>query len=343
MANYCTLFDSYYLDRGLALYNSLKNTAEEFCLYILAMDKQSYSILNNLRLKNAVIISEEEILDSELKEIKKKRKRAEYCWTCTPIIVDYILETFSVEECTYIDADMYFYKDPAILIDELKSNNASVGIIGHRFPKSFASEKRERLYGKYCVEFNTFFNNVNGRQVLQWWKKKCIESCTMDLYQESFGDQKYLEQWERKFSGVYELKNLGAGIAPWNIADYKLENIEDGVPKLRYRKQEQCELVFYHFQGLRMINDKEAHIAVYNEVGKMDRQFINYIYIKYIKEIYSIRLYLKEKYKFAFPEAEIRPGERGKRKFTSFKDEAAYIYQCLTILFRGKRNYMYIE
>lgn len=339
MANYCTLFDSYYLDRGLALYHSLENVAKEFCLYILAMDKKSYNILNGLELKNAVIIDEEEILDCELREIKKNRNRAEYCWTCTPIIIEYVLEKFLVEECTYIDADMYFYKDPELLIDELKENNASVGIIGHRFPKSFTSEKRERLYGKYCVEFNTFFNNENGKKVLQWWKDKCIKSCTMELYQESFGDQKYLEQWERKFRGVYELKNLGAGIAPWNMTDYKLEDIENDILKLRYRKQEQCELIFYHFQGLRMINDREAHIAVYNEVGKMDHLLINYIYTKYMKEIYSIRQYLEEEYKFVFPEAEIRPGERGKRKFTSFKDEAAYIYQCLTILVRGKKNF----
>lgn len=340
MANYCTLFDSYYLDRGLALYHSLEKNAENFCLYILAMDKKSYNILNELKLKKAVIIDEEDILDQELSEIKKNRNRAEYCWTCTPIIIEYVLEKFNVEDCTYIDADMYFYKDPEILIDELKKNKASVGIIGHRFPKSFTSEKRERLYGKYCVEFNTFFNNANGKEVLQWWKEKCIKSCTMELYQESFGDQKYLEQWESKFDGVYELKNVGAGVAPWNITDYILEKAENENIELKYRKQDNCELVFYHFQGLRMINDKESHIAVYNEVGKMDHKLIQYIYMKYVKELYQIRQYLKQECDFVFPKAEIRPGERGKRKFTSFKDEAAYIYQCLTILIRGKKNYI---
>lgn len=342
MANYCTLFDSYYLDRGLALYHSLEKVAKDFHLYIFAFDKESYNILSSLKLSNAVIVSEEKILDEELTEIKEKRKRAEYCWTCTPIIIEYVLEKFQVEECTYIDADMYFYKEPEILIDELKKNNASIGIIGHRFPKSFTTEKRERLYGKYCVEFNTFFNNDTGKEVLRWWKNKCIESCTMDLYQESFGDQKYLEQWEERFNGVYELKNLGAGVAPWNITDYRLEAFKDDIIRMKYRKNIECELIFYHFQGLRMINNRESHIAVYNEVGRMDYKLIEYIYMKYVEELYHIRQYLKEKYNFVFPESEIRPGERGKRKFTSLKDEVAYIYQCLTILFRGKKNYIKI-
>ena len=250
MANYCTLFDSYYLDRGLALYHSLEKESEDFCLYIFAFDKEAYNILSGLRLEYAVIVSEEQILDKQLRKIKKSRNRAEYCWTCTPIIIEYVLDNYNVEECTYIDADMYFYKNPEVLIAELRRNNASVGIIGHRFPKSFTSEKRERLYGKYCVEFNTFFNNEIGRQVLEWWKNKCIESCTMELYQESFGDQKYLEQWEERFEGVHELQNSGAGVAPWNVTDYKLGKIDNNIIKLKYKKSTECELIFYHFQQL---------------------------------------------------------------------------------------------
>lgn len=342
MGNYCTLFDRYYLDRGLALYHSLEKVSKDFCLYIFAFDKESYDILSSLKLRNAVIVSEEKILDRKLNEIKKNRKRAEYCWTCTPVIIEYVLNNFHVEECTYIDADMYFYKEPEVLIDELRGNKASVGIIGHRFPKSFTSEKRERLYGKYCVEFNTFFNNSNGREVLQWWKEKCIKSCTMELYQESFGDQKYLEQWEEKFKGVHELQNIGAGVAPWNITDYRLKEKCDNIIKLKYRKSTECELIFYHFQGLRMINDVESHIAVYNEVGKMDHELIEYLYKEYVKELYNIRQWVKRERNFVFPKAEIRPGERGKRKFTSLKDEIAYIYQCLTILLRGKKNYIKI-
>ena len=43
--NFCTLFDSYYLDKGLALYASLDKVCENFTLYIFCFDDRSYEIL----------------------------------------------------------------------------------------------------------------------------------------------------------------------------------------------------------------------------------------------------------------------------------------------------------
>lgn len=37
--NFCTLFDSYYLDKGLALYSSLEKVSEDFTLYVFALMK----------------------------------------------------------------------------------------------------------------------------------------------------------------------------------------------------------------------------------------------------------------------------------------------------------------
>ena len=45
MMNFCTLFDSYYLDKGLALYRSLEKVSEDFTLYVFCFDEDSYEIL----------------------------------------------------------------------------------------------------------------------------------------------------------------------------------------------------------------------------------------------------------------------------------------------------------
>ena len=45
MMNFCTLFDSYYLDKGLALYSSLEKVSEDFTLYVFCFDEDSYEIL----------------------------------------------------------------------------------------------------------------------------------------------------------------------------------------------------------------------------------------------------------------------------------------------------------
>ena len=111
MLTFCTLFDSNYLDKGLVLYESLKNVMTDFKLYILAMDDKCCSILKEQQLKNVVVISLQEFEDEELLEIKKQRSRAEYCWTCTASFIDYVFETYNEEYCTYIDSDLYFYKN----------------------------------------------------------------------------------------------------------------------------------------------------------------------------------------------------------------------------------------
>ena len=43
--NFCTLFDSYYLDKGLALYLSLKKVCDNFRLYVFCFDDVAFQIL----------------------------------------------------------------------------------------------------------------------------------------------------------------------------------------------------------------------------------------------------------------------------------------------------------
>lgn len=337
MINLCTLFDSNYLDRGIVLYQSLEKYAKEFCLYIFCFDDKAFYALDRLKLKNAVIISESQILDTELTKIKTERRRAEYCWTCTPVIIQYVLEHYEVTQCTYIDADMMFYNDPEILLEELVATNASVGIIGHRFPRNIAKKKRERFYGKYCVEFNTFFNDDNGRKVLEDWKKNCFEKCTMEFGEESFGDQKYLEAWEEKFDGVYECRHLGAGVAPWNISDYRPDILGEKI-QLIYRHKQKCDLIFYHFQSLMILEGGEAFVGVYNELGIKSQKLIQYLYRNYLKKLMEARELLRT-IDVEIPLQKLRNGEKSVISKMSFKDFVIFCYQCIPSIIDGKKNY----
>lgn len=42
MMNFCTLFDSYYIHKGIALYLSLERVCDDFKLYVMAFDEPSY-------------------------------------------------------------------------------------------------------------------------------------------------------------------------------------------------------------------------------------------------------------------------------------------------------------
>lgn len=341
MINFCTLFDSGYMDRGIVLYKSLEKYADEFCLYILCLDELAFRTLKKMEFQDAVIIPEAAILDEVLAEIKRERHRSEYCWTCTPLLVEYVLEYFPVRDCTYIDADMMFYGNPQVLLDELYAEGASVGIIGHRFPENIAKNKRERYYGKYCVEFNTFLNDDRGRRVLKDWKESCLKQCTMELGEDGFGDQKYLEKWENKFEGVYEYRNVGAGVAPWNISDYRPETLGE-IVQLIYRRKTKCKLLFYHFQSLMVLADDQVFIGVYNELGVKSKKMINYLYQDYALKLMEARERLKE-YGVKIPLQELRKGEKSSISKMSLKDFFIFCCQCIPGIIDRKRNYLDIN
>ena len=145
----CTLYNSLYLDKGLVLYDSLRECAKDFKLYVLCMDDKCYDVLSDLNLDRHIPIrlSDFEEGDYELLEAKANRPIGEYCWTCSSSFIRYILRKYNEPFCTYIDADMYFYSDPQILIDEMLLAGKSVMVTPHRFPKK--SEKQAEKVANY--------------------------------------------------------------------------------------------------------------------------------------------------------------------------------------------------
>ena len=264
MMNFCTLFDSYYLDKGIALYKSLEQVSDDFHLYIFCFDDRSRDILKSRNMPHATILHHTDIENetAKLLELKKERSKAEYCWTCTPVIIEYVLNHYPVESCTYIDADLYFFANPQIFFDEIKDAGADIVITEHRFTNSLKDKRYLRRSGKYCVEFNYFNQSENAKEALNWWKEKCFEWCYHLYEPERMGDQKYLEKFPTLFKGVHELQHLGGGTAPWNLAQYELKNVEnDGKVVLREKKNgKNFPLVFYHFQNIRYLSDAKVNI-----------------------------------------------------------------------------------
>ena len=333
----CTLFDSNYLDRGIALCESLNNVSDNFNLYIFSFDELAGQILNEFNIKNIVVIPEQSIMDEELARIKKERSRSEYCWTCTPIIIEYVLDHYDVNACTYIDADMFFYESPDFIWKEIEGKECNASVIEHRFPNNITKATNQRLHGRYCVEFNTFFNTKEGRNILKWWKQKCIESCSMKLNDKSFGDQKYLDDWKISFPGIHEVEDVGAGVAPWNISDYTLAGKDGEHIYLLYRRKKKTRLIFYHFQNLKFLKDNKVDMGVYNGIGKIDKQLVDELYVNYVRKITAIRTMLREKFNVRFQSYEDR-SKGSKWKYTGIKDLAAYLAVYINHLFRSKKN-----
>ena len=244
MLHFCTLYNSGYAAKGLAMYWSLREVCPEFNLYVFAFDDVLAEALKKMALQNIKVITLGEFEDEELLRVKPTRTAGEYCWTCSSSTIYYCLTHFDIDHCTYIDADLYFYSNPQVLIDEM--GNDDVLITSHRYSPQYKSEEKA---GKYCVQFMTFKNTVRGMKVLEWWRKACLDWCYNRYEDGKFGDQKYLDDWPTRFEGVHELEHLGGGVAPWNMQQYTFTKQKNKCIGTEVLTGKEFELVFFHFHA----------------------------------------------------------------------------------------------
>ncbi|MCR5289522.1 MAG: hypothetical protein K6E51_05985 [Treponema sp.] len=278
MNYYCTLFDSNYLTRGLALYNSLVAVGEEFTLYAFAFDDVCFDILEHLQLPSLHPISLVEFESDRLLRIKKTRTRGEYCWTCSCFSILHVLTKYKVPEVTYLDSDLYFFSKPSILLDEFHDSGKDVLITRHRYTPEYDQSKTS---GVYCVQFMTFKNTYKGLEVLNWWCDRCDEWCYNRMEDGKFGDQKYLDDWMTRFDCCHELEHIGGGVAPWNVQQYELRQ----GPTVNNQP-----VIFYHFHGL-----KWHAFHTYNPHGgyRLDENVKHLLYTPYVLALQEALLFVR--------------------------------------------------
>lgn len=280
MRYFCTYFDSGYLVKGLALYRSLVRFASPFRLWVLCFDDLTYKTLQDLKLDEVVLISlkDFETGDEELLQAKANRSRIEYYFTCTPSLPLYVLKNYpKIDLITYVDADLFFFSDPSPIYEELGNN--SILIIGHRFPSNL---KHLEATGIYNVGFLSFRNDDIALQCLHWWRERCIEWCYDRLEDGRYADQKYLDDWPNRFSGVVVLQHKGANLAPWNVANYSLE-LDKGKVLI-----DSEPIVFFHFHALRKTRWLFWNPTLSNYEVRTDSLLKTFIYSPYIQELYQI-------------------------------------------------------
>jgi hypothetical protein len=293
--NFCTLFDSNYLARGLVTYESLmESTKGTAHLYVFAFDDTCYNVLTKMALPNMMVISLSEFEDEALLAIKPTRTRGEYCWTCTSSTIYYVIKNLGKSNCTYIDADMCFYQNPKVLIDEMPSDKHVI-ITEHRYTPQYDKSK---LSGKYCVQFMYFDDSRESLEVLTWWREKCLEWCYNRHEDGKFGDQKYLDDWTTRFPCVHELKHLGGGLAPWNIQrfDFGQDNrilkgkvlIQKGLNLSKNDKNTEgvdFNAVFFHYHGVKLYEGHNYILAPKMYVLKPNIKTLFYMpYLQKLKE-----------------------------------------------------------
>ena len=267
---YVTLFDSFFLPQGLALYHSLLRHGGSFRLWVLCVDQECFNFLNSLKLRNLFLLNLSDLETNDLLRIKKDRKRSEYCWTLTPWSIQWALEAdLSASRVTYVDADTYFLQSPNPIFHEFERSEKAFLITEHSYSPKY---DMTHVSGRFCVQFVPVVRGA-GQPLLDYWRDKCMEWCYDRFEDGKFGDQKYIEDISLLFeSKVLSLASDGRFLAPWNVDRFPLN-----------------QAILYHFHGLRILTTRSVVLAGGYSLPIPVRQ---YIYSAYVEDLVRIqRLY----------------------------------------------------
>ena len=148
----CTMFDSAYLKKGLALIASLHQHEPDCALCILALDDEVYTYLNRHGNAHTFVLSLKNIETPNLLAVKQTRSPVEYYWTLAPYLTRFAFDLLDMGSIAYIDADCFLFHDLAPLYAEV--GDAPVAICPHRWTPSHAA--RLRAAGTYNVSWVYF-------------------------------------------------------------------------------------------------------------------------------------------------------------------------------------------
>jgi hypothetical protein len=266
LEHFVTLFDSLFLPQGLALHASMQRHLKQFTLWILCVDDETHCVLQALQLANVRLLQLSHLETSDLLKVKTQRTKGEYCWTLTPFAPRFVFETdLAVSRVTYIDADLWFRKDPLKIFQEFEASGKQVLITDHGYAANY---DETALSGQFCVQF-IIFERHGGELVRRWWEARCIEWCHARVEDGKFGDQKYLDVWPDLFKDkVHVLENKEWTLAPWNAVRFPYGNS-----------------VIYHFHGLRIISENKVTFGQY----EIPRQVAHNIYEPYLVDLRAAR------------------------------------------------------
>ncbi len=270
--NFCTVVNKEYVYKAIALYRSLEMYMEHFQIWILCIDDITYSILNKMKLKSAIFITLQEVVNQELLVAKESRDMREYCWTLKPVFPLYILKNQSdIDHIMLIDGDLFFFSNMSTVFEEWE--DYSVFMCRQRTDK-----RLEKRNGMFNSGFLGFKNDKNALNCLHWWKEKCIDWCYSKVEGNRWSDQKYLDNWPTIFLGVKIINGVGIHGGPWNINGYDI-SVKN--------KKIYCNddlLVAYHFASLRIFNTHEYSL---HKFRNLKSKVVNTIYSPYIKALYN--------------------------------------------------------
>lgn len=232
---YCFITDINYLPNTLVLLEQTKERKN----YVLCLDESSLNKIKKLHPSVKTFTLSDFNIENEILE---KRDKLEFVFMLKSYLIYKVSNlSDSNDYIVYLDSDMFFFSDIAFLENEIDVK--SVFITPHRFTKENLFKEK---YGKYNAGFVAFKNDTEGLKILDWWMKKCTESCSVNFKNNNiYADQKYLDDFCTISKNIKIINNIGINLAPWNVGGKKISILNNKF------FVDDTEVIIYHFHGLK--------------------------------------------------------------------------------------------
>lgn len=290
MKNLCTLSDSNFFIKGMALFESLISKNKNIILHYLLIDENAYE--KSLKIKHPQIkfYKVEDLIAKDQQLLNLKNQNYKYfCWSLASYFSNFLL-TEEKDSITYIDSDIYFYEDINYIFKEI--NDKDIGLFRHRM-FDLQYNYTEGLFNVGVVYFK---NSDFGKKALKWWSDSVLYQKYPEL--STCGDQKYLDFFYINYKNhLFIDGNIGHG-APWQWQVYDFSDYE--VNKNIIWNGQKQKLIFSHFSQFKCDFENDNYIPStmhhcytplekYDEIKELKKIYNDYFnFLKITKHKYSL-------------------------------------------------------
>jgi hypothetical protein len=275
----CTLFDKGFLQRGVALINSLNEHEDvDLDFKILCLDDISANAVRELQMKNIEVLLLEDILEPKLIKAQQNRSWREFCWTLPACLLKYLIVERSIQgKLFYVDSDCFFFSSPRQMFALLDEGNEIV-VHEHRFSPDRVSW--QATSGRFNVGVVGGLIPGQFEECVERWSAQVLDECVLDPENGKCGDQTYLDEWPELYSKLHIMEDKGIGVAPWNMNSYQLRAKNNVV------FVDRTVLVFFHFSRFQIFFERLGFI-VYTCAGGYDvtPAYRKLVYRRYAKAL----------------------------------------------------------
>lgn len=241
-----TICSNNYLAYASTLGQSLKKVMPEMPFFLFLCDRKNEGI-DYAGIADTVIPLED--VEPAFTTLAEEYNIVELNTALKPRVFEYLFAEQKVTKAIYFDPDIKLFASVNFLFHELKTVN--ILLTPHicssvPFDGKTPQENHFLNFGLYNLGFAGMSNSEESLAFLKWWKRHTYERGKIDVYHGVFVDQLPINLVPIFFEEVRILKNKGLNMAPWNLHERQLSQVNG-----EYMVNNKERLIFYHFSSFK--------------------------------------------------------------------------------------------